>query len=922
MPDVGDLAREAEAEAQAAAEGQDDRVDITIGGKAATVPRADLQKAIDAGAEVPGQGLMGSLKAAEVGFGSNVGLGLIPAGIYGVAKHIDQNWAEGWKQNYEQAVTEAQEQHGTAYGLGAMGGMAADMLGPVGKAGTMVEGGVGAASRAFGAGSGLSRIIAAGAGAAATQSLYNAGKSISEDELGDHELNGQKMIASMADKDVLLAGGLGTGFAAAGLGLGAAWKAFRGKPGPLSNAALDAAAGTEGVGREMAGEMKAHDATVEALRQGGMTGDQAQQAANTMDALGSVKAKRGGLAGVVDNMAQSVAGFHGGRGGDTETLMAQYERAHETAAARQAKMSDLAKEVNETANAISRKVGDTLDDSVWRFKKSWVNEMVDPTKLDAARDQVASMLQEYAQVTEKVGETKGMRLAREQLEGAMGKASAGMSEADTRAVMTNMFTAKDALKREMGKVAKAGGAAFGLTPHQQDFRAFYNEVMQKNLEDAGVWGRAAEAQASFNSAFSGNQRAAVEFQKRFGAPGLEANPATRGWSSLFETDPAKWEGYLKAAGTNQGEVSKRTIGGWLDQHEALLRSAREYLDLGKDAAKLADGEKAIRAMRGTLEKTEKEAIVLNRLEDRVRSEAEAHGHGIFGHGMGLGSLGLAVMHPGAGIAGGALNIAAKAYSQPYSFMATLSKMSDVAARFDKAFGGAVDRLVTGSGKAAKVAAPRSRDAIISEIEQVKKLASNPQAMTARLESALPQDLADAAPKHHGAAASTLGRMVSFLAMQAPKGQASLSLLPDSNAPNRYSDSGVHAYEAASTAAKDPVAALNQATTGSMNREAITALKFVYPDIYKQLRTDVMQRLMTLQEKGDLELMPYERRLLLGTLLEITADSTLDSSFIRALQATKLPAAPKDQAGAPSPRARNVKLNTDVFDTQATALAAR
>ena len=80
------------------------------------------------------------------------------------------------------------------------------------------------------------------------------------------------------------------------------------------------------------------------------------------------------------------------------------------------------------------------------------------------------------------------------------------------------------------------------------------------------------------------------------------------------------------------------------------------------------------------------------------------------------------------------------------------------------------------------------------------------------------------------------------------------------------------------AIQDPMAVLKQFGKGNISRESVEAIRFVYPDIYARIRTEVMQDVYANPESVD-----YKQRLLLGILLDAPTDLALMPDSIRSLQ---------------------------------------
>ena len=75
-----------------------------------------------------------------------------------------------------------------------------------------------------------------------------------------------------------------------------------------------------------------------------------------------------------------------------------------------------------------------------------------------------------------------------------------------------------------------------------------------------------------------------------------------------------------------------------------------------------------------------------------------------------------------------------------------------------------------------------------------------------------------------------------------------------------------------------MAVLKDFGKGNISRESVEAIKFVYPNIYARIRTEVMKDVYANPEVVD-----YKQRLLLGILLDAPTDLALMPDSIKALQ---------------------------------------
>jgi hypothetical protein len=895
-------------------------VRVEINGQSGTVSKADLPAALAAGgkelapAGTQDSDLMGSLKAAEVEFGSHVAGGLIPKVIQSTAKGLGaHDWARGWKENYEAAVQTAETEHPYAAAAGAGLGMAADMLGPIGK----VSGAAGAGVRAGLGGGALARVAATGVEAALQQSAYNVGHQISEDELGDVDSNAEKLFAAATNKDVLLAGATG----AALQGAGELFKGARGllaaRKGPASAEALDAATGVSGAGKLVAKDLKVSDEQVELLRKSGFTEEKAREAISAMQTAAddAVAGTRQGLAkDAIDKISDMAAdAAAGGDPAKRDILKAAYSQKYHTGVQREVHLAETAQKLKGLSNEILEDQH-VVRDTFWGVRREVGEKLVDPANYSAARDQAASLLQAAVDLGKKLDEYKYPVPKEVQIKGeAFRKAveAAGgdiTNPAAIRKAMSELHYAANDLKTTVGREMANPGQAFNMPVRAELAREFHDKVLKNALEDSSIWGQLGDLQAGINKTVSQDARKGFQFMKALGAPALEADPANA-WVGLRETDPGKWETLLKNVGTNASEIDTRAIHGWLDQAEGLAKHVSTIEGLTPaQVAKIQRISANATAMRQELAKATLEANVINKLNAHQKLEAEA-GHGLLGHGL-VGGLAGAALSP---------------MRTPLKFQHTLSSIAQAAAYVDRALGSAAKGLTGSAPKVAKFGISSTRDELTKEIAGVKEAAANPELLMSRGAKMLGTDLPDAAPKHAASISATMGRAVTFLATMAPQGRPTSSILPSGKDAVRYSDIDLERYERARDAVRNPMKVVEDAQHGTLSREGVQALRQVYPKIYQQLQMHVLDELTMMSAKGQLDDMPYQQRILIGTLLQIPADESLQPETIAAIQKVKMQSA---QAPAPNQPAqqqgggrRPFKLDPSMFRTDSQTIEA-
>lgn len=82
------------------------------------------------------------------------------------------------------------------------------------------------------------------------------------------------------------------------------------------------------------------------------------------------------------------------------------------------------------------------------------------------------------------------------------------------------------------------------------------------------------------------------------------------------------------------------------------------------------------------------------------------------------------------------------------------------------------------------------------------------------------------------------------------------------------------------AVQQPLSVVEDMQKGKLSAEGVEALKAVYPETYKDVKTKVMDRVTALAEKG--EDVPYQQKLQIGRLFGVAVDPTQSPAFTKAI----------------------------------------
>lgn len=196
-------------------------------------------------------------------------------------------------------------------------------------------------------------------------------------------------------------------------------------------------------------------------------------------------------------------------------------------------------------------------------------------------------------------------------------------------------------------------------------------------------------------------------------------------------------------------------------------------------------------------------------------------------------------------------------------------------------------------------------------EDLQKMTSDPAPLMDHL-SKNAMKLSGAAPSTVMALNSTIAKSIQFLNEKLPKDSSSgIGLFSRKWEPSSIELSKFERYL---NAVDNPLSVLDDLKSGTITREAVEAIKVVYPDLYVRIQQETMNHIA---ENHDIQ---YSKRLELGILLDIPADSSLLPDNIAALQQIfadreqQRNAARKEQVGAIKPTQKGLE-NIDFASEQ-------
>lgn len=717
---------------------------------------------------------------------------------------------------------------------------------------------------------------------AAEGAVYGAGGAVSESALKDERLTGEALVGGAAH------GALGGMLISGALhGAGELVSGLRGPRGTA--AAYDAIAGrtfgeaAPGIGRDMA--------AVEGAMQ------KAETRAHMPEAQGPFRTPgEATKASVFDAPAEAAikVGTKGdeGKAGQLREFWTHRKEIADGADRIEAHTRDVTKSITEQQAAGRVTDMATFGDA----KVNHMEKLVAPSRFGEQSSVVRSWMQDAQErLASMVGDpNSGLSTAAvKRFDGHMQRLTAAMESGDGH----KLFTAADNFKRFLGKEAEFGRSPFGKSEAARAFEDLYQgEGGLMRVLEHEAWGKAGDAQRAVNAATT----QWLGMGKRFRSSFTTEHGSTMGAPDYVGNSQAvsSFMGRLtKAANDLDAQAFRDAV----QARRAFLDATEKSYDHGTAAKNAITKERAaLDKMEKAFDQATKETSLINQFQRMQEAEQSQR-------------------------IGGALGLLTDTLSKPATTLQRLAQLEAHTQSVLKKLGGDTSSLVGGGKGATMMAAPAGlpapkgkgqgffstlldktpnpggavggvaeskRSQYQRRAEALAALQANPAQVADRLGRSL-DPFALSAPKATATATATALAGLQFLSSKLPPSrQDPYSLQPQLQPRTRASDAEISQFMRYTAAIDDPLIVLREAKSGTLTRDHVEAVKAVYPRLYDQMRTEVMQHLI--DSKSPL---PYGKRIQLGILLDIPTDKTLSPDFLTAIQATYTSA---EKAGAESP----------------------
>lgn len=397
-------------------------------------------------------------------------------------------------------------------------------------------------------------------------------------------------------------------------------------------------------------------------------------------------------------------------------------------------------------------------------------------------------------------------------------------------------------------------------------------IIKENLENEEFWGDMAARQSGYNGALSEYleaKSAPNSFQSKF------MYKTREGGQTVYKIDPVKVKTFLNKANKSEGTVRADILKNYLSTSNSLVDQI----------------EKSYQSLPGNVPFNRNSLdSMISKNHDVIKKTAEQAEYQRLMGGLGAGAhntplaegaaLGVGMHMP---VIGAAMEAAALlkapglAFQRLYKVENMVQKATNTLSKYTKAiFKPIVRGAEPFAGYAGSQLTPADKkdkhDKISTQIREM----SDPERAFDKIQKRT-HDLYVSAPKTAGALGETLARGATFLNSKLPAPPAPKPLSPKYIPSSTELAQFQHYYDVV----EDPFVALNEVKMGTLTASTIETLQNVYPKLYEEMQSSVMDELTHQVSKG--KLIPYQTRMALSLFLNQDLDSSLEPQSIMANQ---------------------------------------
>jgi hypothetical protein len=408
-----------------------------------------------------------------------------------------------------------------------------------------------------------------------------------------------------------------------------------------------------------------------------------------------------------------------------------------------------------------------------------------------------------------------------------------------------------------------------------------------------------------------NAKAVAEFDLEMAAYKEQVAAQTSARKAMVDGPGGTWDGWLKTSNRLQEMAGKGGLEGEMyrvasDAVQAEVMNSMRAADEG--IAAVYGGAKANKALVDAMESaTGRKAI----------AELVSNPMGITGHDVHTVAMGTALGSPGTGIGAvlgrkaiGFINNKLEAPLAEAAYRAAMGgSAAGATARIGMEITSAVKSFLTGSREVAVTESAKhsSKKGPSYSLKDYQKTLEAHEKLTSAVHRAQVQEVANqlanmGQPKLADAAMQHYDRAVAYLNQNAPKNPkikqaGALQRLPIKGALDLKDMKFLRLFSAVS----DPMSVVKGLQEGTVSRDAVRAMKYVYPDLHQELVSRTATQIMEMKDQG--KFLPEDKVVYLATVLDAPVSSTTEKKFISAVQTAH--AADNEQKPGPQPQSGGV-----------------
>lgn len=434
----------------------------------------------------------------------------------------------------------------------------------------------------------------------------------------------------------------------------------------------------------------------------------------------------------------------------------------------------------------------------------------------------------------------------------------------------------------------------------------YGDI-QRILEDEAIFGKkAATMQREVNERWVDHLKGEVYRTKG----SYSVKTGAQDFADIYEANPAAFRDYLERAGTIENSMDEKWMLTQLDTEADLVQTIAKYYE----APKLSTAAKKHAQATADFRKLHDEAYGKIRLRNQLQkldaaSQVAIPGIGNAGSMAGGALLGSLMAPEDAKGLGATIGAGAAFLMKPASAIKALAWIEKQKIGLSGKTKAAVDGFTKASKaigpKVQRMAAPAAvqvfgktpeerRESYKKKVAQLQAVVSSPDHAVKMAAKNADGDLGAHAPAVVQMANAKAVQAAHYLASKAPKDPSAASTLGRKWEP---SDHDLERFARVVRAVEDPKTVLDDMADGKITKEAVDALREIYPGMYSQLLDNLTEKIPELKESAT-----YQQKVALSKMFGIALEPSMDPQRIAMVQGLY------SHAEAPSPASGKMRVS--------------